>query len=95
MVAPITGRGPIRHSATIPCGRKAAGALPHGSGRGQALTPRLDRVFIGSCTTPSRTAPRPQARGRESAPLQALGYLGLVKRQAEEEGLDETPRRGL
>jgi 3-isopropylmalate/(R)-2-methylmalate dehydratase large subunit len=99
MVAPISGTVPDPAQCDDPVRAESwAGALRYMDLKaGQALTSiALDRVFIGSCTN-SRIedlrAAAAVAKGRKVAPSlkQALVVpgSGLVKRQAEEEGLDQ------
>jgi len=99
MVAPITGQVPDPAQCDDPVRAESwAGALRYMDlAAGQALTSiALDRVFIGSCTNSRIEDLRSAAavaRGRKVASTikQALVVpgSGLVKRQAEEEGLDE------
>jgi 3-isopropylmalate/(R)-2-methylmalate dehydratase large subunit len=99
MVAPISGAVPDPAQCDDPVRAESwAGALRYMDlAPGQALTSiALDRVFIGSCTNSRIEDLRSAAavaRGRKVASTikQALVVpgSGLVKRQAEEEGLDE------
>ncbi len=98
MVAAVDGRVPDPEAETDPARREGyRRALEYmGLAAGTAITDiRPDKVFIGSCTN-SRIedlrAAAEVARGRRVAPgiTQALVVpgSGLVKRQAEQEGLD-------
>jgi 3-isopropylmalate/(R)-2-methylmalate dehydratase large subunit len=99
MVAPVTGRVPDPAEATDPV--KASGMKRALEYMGlEPNTPieqiRIDKVFIGSCTNSRIEDLRAAAavvRGRRVAENVKLAMVvpgsGLVKRQAEEEGLDK------
>lgn len=97
-VAPVTGKVPNPNSASDETGRKTiANALAYmGIEAGQPITDlKLDRVFIGSCTN-SRIedlrAAAAVAKGHKvSGHVGAMVVpgSGLVKQQAEAEGLDK------
>jgi 3-isopropylmalate/(R)-2-methylmalate dehydratase large subunit len=99
MVAPVTGRVPDPAEATDPV--KASGMQRALEYMGlEPNTPieqiRIDKVFIGSCTNSRIEDLRAAAavvRGRRVAENVKLAMVvpgsGLVKRQAEEEGLDK------
>jgi 3-isopropylmalate/(R)-2-methylmalate dehydratase large subunit len=97
-VAPISGEVPSPQSLSDPAKRAAAArALDYmGLKPGTRMTDiRIDRVFIGSCTNGQiediRAAAR-VAKDRKVAPwVKAMVVPGsqLVKRRAEEEGLDK------
>lgn len=97
-VAPITGRVPDPSLESDP-GRKAAmeRSLAYmGLRAGEKLTEvKVDRVFIGSCTNgriEDLRAAAEVARGRKvaaSVSAMVVPGSGLVKEQAEQEGLDK------
>ncbi len=96
-VVPVTGRVPDPDEFTDPIERKtAARALEYmGLTAGTPIMDiRIDRAFIGSCTNArieDLRAAAAVARGHRVAPhVQAMVVpgSGLVKRQAEQEGLD-------
>ena len=99
MVASITGRVPAPTDFDEPAKQEATTrALEYmGLSAGVAITDiKLDRVFIGSCTNSRIEDLRAAAavvKGRKKADnvIQALVVpgSGLVKKQAEEEGLDK------
>jgi len=94
---PVTGRVPDPSEAPTPQARELAERALHYMGL-EPGTPiqeiRLDRVFIGSCTNSRIEDLRAAAeivRGRKVAPhvrAMVVPGSGLVKHQAEEEGLD-------
>jgi 3-isopropylmalate/(R)-2-methylmalate dehydratase large subunit len=97
MVVPVTGRAPRLEEAPSPNDRRAwerafeyMGIAP-GTPIGEI---KLDRVFIGSCTNARIEDLRAAAavvRGHRVAPqvrAMVVPGSGLVKRQAEQEGLD-------
>jgi len=97
MVAPVDGRVPDPADMSGPAREGAKRALEYmGLQAGTRITDiQPDKIFIGSCTN-SRIedlrAAAAQIRGRKVAPNIALAMVvpgsGLIKRQAEEEGLD-------
>lgn len=97
-VAPITGATPVLDD-TFDAGRKAGitRALEYiGLEQGQALDGvKIDKVFIGSCTNgriEDIRAVAAIAKGRkvaEGVHAMVVPGSGLVKKQAEEEGLDK------
>ncbi len=96
-VAPITGKVPRPADFTNPDDqRSAARALEYmGLEGGTPITQvRLDRVFIGSCTNSRIEDLRAAAevvrghRVHDSVHAMVVPGSGLVKKQAEEEGLD-------
>ncbi len=98
MVAPVDGRVPLLEEFTDPVKRRGAErALEYmGLDPGTPIRDiRPDKVFIGSCTNSRIEDLRAAAavvRGRHIAPNIRLAMVvpgsGLVKRQAEAEGLD-------
>ncbi len=96
-VAPVTGRIPRPSEFSGPNDQKAAAsALQYmGLAGGEAITDlKLDRVFIGSCTNARIEDLRAAAaavKGRQVAShvsAMVVPGSGLVKKQAEREGLD-------
>lgn len=98
-VVPVNGSVPAPESFTEPSKREGAQKALHYMGltAGQAITDiKVDRVFIGSCTNSRIEDMREAAsviKGRKKAAnvIEALVVpgSGLVKAQAEEEGLDQ------
>jgi 3-isopropylmalate/(R)-2-methylmalate dehydratase large subunit len=99
--APVTGAAPVPDEIADPVKREAAlRALQYmGLEPGQKLEGvRIDRVFIGSCTNSRiedlRAAAEIARQGRVAPHVRAMVVpgSGLVRHQAEEEGLDEVFR---
>ena len=98
LVVPVTSRVPVPADFSDPTEQKtAANALEYmGLKGGEAITDlKLDRVFIGSCTNArieDLRAAAVVAKGRKvSSRVNAMVVpgSGLVKQQAEKEGLDK------